>query len=79
VVVGRKGSAAFMEDEPFDAACRLDEEDPAFEDRFGDLVKSMFSDFERHRRAFEDYRRIIRSEKARFIDQVYSFFFEPDS
>jgi hypothetical protein len=74
-----RGSAACGADAPTDAGYRLDEADAAFEDRFGDLVKSLFSDFERHHRAFEDYRRIIRSDKARFTDQVRSFFFKPNS
>ena len=58
---------------------RLDEADPFFEDRFGELVRSIFSDFERHRLAFGDYRRIIRSDKARFTDQARSFFFKANS
>jgi len=43
------------------------------------LVRSIFSDFERHRLAFGDYRRIIHSDKARFTDQARSFFFKANS
>ncbi len=79
VVVRRKGAAAFAEDVPIDAGYRLDEADPKFEDRFGDVVRSIFADFERHRLAFDDYRHIIRSGKAQFTEQVRSFFFKPTS
>lgn len=74
VITGVRGSAAFAEDVAIPDAFKLDENSPHLAVEFGDLVRSIFADFDGQSARFDAYRKAIREEKAVFEKQVRELF-----
>lgn len=74
VVTGMLGAAQNQIDLPINNLYKLDSSSPNFIESFGVLAKDIFSDFEKHSRAFDGYREAIKSEPQRFREQLRSYF-----
>ena len=74
VVTGRQGSAAFVEDVPIPDEWRIDETRPDFHARFAEIASMILKDHQHQRSRLVEYRAVIRSEKAKFLDQVDRLF-----
>lgn len=74
VVTGRDGSANNCIDIPIPGLYKLDTTPPKFLREFRRLAYDIFANFPEHSKAFDDYRKIIKSEKSEFERRVRTIF-----
>jgi hypothetical protein len=74
VVTGRRGSARFDADVPLSSEFKLDEFDPQFTSRFRAVVFRVFADHSGCSDLQNDYRAMVRGERADFVSQMQSYF-----
>ena len=74
VITGTRGSAGVREDMPIPDIYRIDDNVPDHQKRFGDLVSSIFGQFDIHTTRFDAYREKIRGERSEFERDVTRLF-----
>ncbi len=74
VVTARHGSAANDVDVPLPARCKLDVRDPAFVQRFGEVVRDIFARFDACSAELAGYRAVIAREPEAWRQQVAAAF-----
>ncbi|MFI3384358.1 hypothetical protein V5G93_24150, partial [Escherichia albertii] len=71
IITGQRGSAKNNVDLPIPERFKLIDNSDDLEVKFGELVESIFNDFEKETMSFEDYRAKIRHEHQIFKCNVY--------
>lgn len=77
VITARQGSAANPVDVPIPQRCKLDAKDPQLVERFGELVRDIFANFEERSRELAGYREVIAREPLAWREQVKAAFVQP--
>lgn len=77
LITGILGSAGNDVDLPIPRRYKLDASTADFVERFGELVKSIFDDFNTHYQALAPYRAYLQSEPRIFRQQIKAYFLSP--
>jgi hypothetical protein len=72
--VNRRGSAANDLDVPLADAYKVDDRQPGFAREAASKIRAIMSNFDRHSASFEEYRRTIAAEPARFREDAKQIF-----
>lgn len=74
LITGILGSAGNNVDLPIPRKYKLDSSQPDFVQRFGALAQDIFSHFDQHFAAMDDYRQYLKSEPRIFRQQIRDYF-----